>query len=237
MNVLAIGAHPDDIEILCAGTLALYKQQGHTVFMAVATDGAAGSPTLSRPETAEMRRREQEKSCAILGAELIWMGFEDEWLFDDRPTRTRFLDAIRQADPDVIFVHSPNDYLSDHRISGQIAVDCRIPATIRLVETSLGEITRVPHIFFMDNVSGLDFEPEHYVDISSVIETKEVMLKAHESQNSWTREIFDEDLSALMKRLSAFRGLPIGSHYAEGFRSLRTYPLNDPLALLPRNVK
>ena len=99
MNVLAIGAHPDDIEILCAGTLALYKQQGHTVFMAVATDGAVGSPTLSRPETAEMRRREQEKSCAILGAELIWMGFEDEWLFDDRPTRTRFLDAIRQADP------------------------------------------------------------------------------------------------------------------------------------------
>ena len=237
MNVLAIGAHPDDIEILCAGTLTLYKQQGHTVFMAVATDGAAGSPTLSRPETAEMRRREQEKSCAILGAELIWMGFEDEWLFDDRPTRTRFLDAIRQADPDVIFVHSPNDYLSDHRISGQIAVDCRIPATIRLVETSLGEITRVPHIFFMDNVSGLDFEPEHYVDISSVIEKKEEMLKAHESQNSWTREIFDEDLLALMKRHSSFRGLSIGSHFAEGFRSLRTYPLNDPMALLPRNVK
>ena len=220
MNVLAIGAHPDDIEILCAGTLALYKQQGHTVFMAVATDGAVGSPTLARPETAEMRRREQEKSCAIFGAELIWMGFEDEWLFDDRPTRTRFLDAIRQADPDVIFVHSPNDYLSDHRISGQIAVDCRIPATIRLVETSLEKITRVPHIFFMDNISGLDFEPEHYVDISSVIETKEVMLKAHESQNSWTREIFDEDLLALMKRHSSFRGLSIGSHFAEGFRSL-----------------
>ena len=237
MNILAIGAHPDDIEILCAGTLALYKQQGHTVFMAVATDGAVGSPTLSRPETAEMRRREQEKSCAILGAELIWMGFEDEWLFDDRPTRTRFLDAIRQADPDIIFVHSPSDYLSDHRISGQIAVDCRIPATIRLVETSLREIKRVPHIFFMDNVSGLDFEPEHYVDISSVIKTKEEMLKAHESQNSWTREIFNEDLSALMKRLSSFRGIPIGSRYAEGFRSLRTYPLNDPMVLLPQNVK
>ena len=104
MNILAIGAHPDDIEILCAGTLALYKQQGHNVFMAVATDGGVGSPTLSRSETADLRRREQEKSCASLGAELIWMGFEDEWLFDDRPTRTRFLDAIRQAEPDIIFV-------------------------------------------------------------------------------------------------------------------------------------
>ena len=89
----------------------------------------------------------------------------------------------------------------------------------------------------MDNISGLDFDPEHYVDISSVIKTKEEMLKAHESQNSWTREIFDEDLTALMKRLSAFRGLPIGSNYAEGFRSLRTYPVNDPMTLLPQNVK
>ena len=62
MNILAIGAHPDDIEILCSGTLALYKQQGHTVFMAVATNGGAGSPKLSRPEIAEIRRREQEKS-------------------------------------------------------------------------------------------------------------------------------------------------------------------------------
>ncbi len=233
MNVLAIGAHPDDIEILCAGTLALYKQQGHNIFMAVATDGSVGSPTKSKEEIARIRMREQEKSCAILGAEMIWMGFEDEWLFDDRPTRIRFLDAIRQADPDVIFVHSPNDYLSDHRNAGQIAVDCRIPASIRLVETSLPRTTRIPHVFFMDNVSGLGFDPEHYVDISSVIDTKVAMLESHESQEVWIQELYGEGIATIMKRMTAFRGLAIGAPHAEAFRSLRTYPVTDPRDYLP----
>ena len=237
MNVLAIGAHPDDIEILCSGTLALYKQQGHNIFMAVATDGSVGSPHKTKEEIAGIRRREQEKSCAILGAEMIWMGFEDEWLFDDRPTRTRFLDAFRQADPDVIFVHSPNDYHPDHRIAGQIAVDCRIPASIRLVETTLPPTARIPHVFFMDNVSGLGFEPELYVDISSVIDTKVAMLESHESQEIWIQELYGEGIAAIMKRVTAFRGLAIGAPHAEGFRSLRTYPVTDPRDFLPEKAR
>jgi LmbE family N-acetylglucosaminyl deacetylase len=237
MNILAIGAHPDDIELLCAGTLALYKEEGHKVYMAVATDGSVGSPTKSKSEIAAIRKREQEASCAILGAEMIWMGFEDEWLFDDRPTRVRFLDAIREADPDVMFVHSPNDYLSDHRNAGQIAVDCRIPASIRLVETSLPQIKRVPHVFFMDNISGLGFDPEHYVDISSVVEIKQAMLEAHASQNAWIQDLYGEDISAIMKRVTGFRGLPLGVPHAEAFRSLRTYPLTDPTEFLPRSAR
>jgi LmbE family N-acetylglucosaminyl deacetylase len=99
MNVLAIGAHPDDIELQCAGTLALYAKSGHRVFMAVATNGNVGSPTHSREAIAAIRRKEQEASCALIGATLIWMDFDDEWLFNDRPTRARFIDAIREADP------------------------------------------------------------------------------------------------------------------------------------------
>ena len=112
MNVLAIGAHPDDIEILCGGTLALYAEQGHKIFMAVATNGNVGTPDLSREEIARVRHEEQKRSCAVIGAELIWMNFDDEWLFNDRPTRTVFLDAIRRANPEVMFIHSANDYLS-----------------------------------------------------------------------------------------------------------------------------
>jgi LmbE family N-acetylglucosaminyl deacetylase len=107
MNVLAIGGHPDDIEILCGGTLALYAEQGGKVFMAVATNGNVGTPDLSRDEIARLRHGEQQRSCDVIGAELIWMNFDDEWLFNDRPTRTAFLDAIRRAKPDVMFIRLP----------------------------------------------------------------------------------------------------------------------------------
>ena len=91
MNILAIGAHPDDIEMQCAGTLALYKKQGHEIFVAVATNGNVGSPVLSREEIGNIRHKEQITSCEMIGAELIWMDYDDEWLFNDRPTRTRFI--------------------------------------------------------------------------------------------------------------------------------------------------
>lgn len=231
MNILAIGAHPDDIEILCGGTLALYAEQGHSIFMAVATDGSVGTPDLTKAEIAEIRKQEQEKAAALLGATLIWMGFEDEWLFNDRTTRTFFLDAIRQADPDIMFVHSPNDYIADHRIASQIAVDCRIPASVRLVETTLPACRRIPQVFFMDTVAGIDFTPEHYVDITKVLPRKVSMLACHQSQEVWMREAYGEGVSEIMLRNARARGLAINVDAAEAFRSLRTYPVMSPNVL------
>ena len=71
MNILAIGAHPDDIEFLCAGTLALYAKQGHKIFIAVATNGNVGSPTLSKNEISDIRKSECEESCKLLGAKVL----------------------------------------------------------------------------------------------------------------------------------------------------------------------
>jgi LmbE family N-acetylglucosaminyl deacetylase len=233
MNILAIGAHPDDIEFLCAGALALYAAQGHRVFMAVATNGNVGSPTLSRGETAALRLAEQKASCAIIGAELIWMNFDDEWLFDDRPTRTAFLDAIREAAPDVMFVHAPTDYHPDHRIAGRIAEDCRIPAAVRLVETLRPHTPKIPHVFHMDTIGGVDFEPEAYVDISSVIDTKRRMLTCHASQDVWLKAIYDMPAVAMMERASSHRGVVAGCRFAEGFREVKTYPRTGSQKLLP----
>lgn len=235
MNILAIGAHPDDIEMQCAGTLALYRQQGHSIFMAVATKGDVGSPTLSRDEIGEIRHQEQIASCALIGAELIWMGFEDEWLFSDRPTRTRFIDAIRQARPDIIFAHGPTDYHPDHRSVAQLSEDARIPSSIRLVETSLPHLEHIPHLFFMDNVAGIGFEPEAYVDISSVIEIKRQMLLSHKSQDDWMRALFDDcSIADLMETNAAQRGAVLGVGYAEAFREVKTFPQNGNYALLPQ---
>lgn len=235
MNILAIGAHPDDIEMQCAGTLARYAQAGHKVFIAVSTNGNVGSPTLSRDEIAAVRHKEQLASCEVVGAELIWMNFDDEWLLNDRATRTRFIDAIRQADPDVMFIHGPTDYHPDHRISGQVAEDARIPASVRLVETTRPHISKIPHIFYMDNPAGVDFAPDVYVDITPVFETKRRMLLCHESQDSWLRAIYGEDTSItnLMTDNAKARGLAAGCTYAEGFREVRTYPRTGSFAMLP----
>lgn len=233
MNILAIGAHPDDLEFLCAGTLALYAKAGHRVVMAVATNGNVGSPTLSREEIRAVRRAEQEAACAIIGAELVWMDFDDEWLFNDRPTRTVFLDAYRRADPDVVFVHAPTDYHPDHRVAGQVAEDCRIPAAVRLVETALPACRKVPHLFRMDTIGSIDFEPEAYVDVTSVIDIKRRMLACHASQSAWLQAIYDLTPVEMMESMGRQRGIVAGVKFAEGFSEVKTYPRTGSQALLP----
>ena len=141
------------------GTLALYARAGHDVTMAVATNGNVGSPTLGRQEIAEIRHAEAQRSADLIGAKLVWMDFDDEWLFNDRPTRERFIDVIRGARPDVVLAHSPTDYHPDHRNAGQVTIDARIPAAVRLVETTLPATERIPHLFLMDCVGGSTSSP------------------------------------------------------------------------------
>ena len=140
MNILAIGAHPDDIEFLCAGTLALYAKQGHKIFIAVATNGNVGSPTLSKTEISEIRKNECLQSCKLINAKLIWMNFDDEWLYDTPESRNKFIDAIRESQADIVFIHNKNDYHPDHRNAGKIAEDSKIPVSVRLVETNFNHL-------------------------------------------------------------------------------------------------
>lgn len=233
MNVLAIGAHPDDLELLCAGTLARYAQSGHEIFMAIATNGDVGSATHSKEETAELRREEARRSCARIGATLIWMGFPDEWLFDTPEVRSRFIDAIREARPEVMLVHSTHDYHPDHRIAGQVAVDARIPSTVRLVETQLPPAERIPHIFVMDTIGGTSFEPELYVDVSDVWETKKAMLEEHQSQSEHLRRSYGIEYTQFMETQARRRGVEAGLRLAEAFQEVKTFPVTGSASLLP----
>ena len=228
MNILAIGAHPDDTDILCGGTLAKYASAGHQVFVAVATNGGVGSTTLSHDEIVAVRHQEALDSCAVIGAQLIWMGFEDEWLFDDRETRTRFIDAYRQARPDIVLAHSTGDYHPDHRIAGQVAADAQIPSAVRLVETTLPALEWIPKLYTMDTVGQLEGGLDTYVDISDVIELKTRMVLAHTSQRDWLRHIFDMSYVEFMKSQGAARGTEAGCAYAEAFRAVPTYPPSRP---------
>lgn len=233
MKILAIGAHPDDLELLCGGTLAKYARRGDQVFMAIATNGEVGSPDLNREDIAAIRLEEAKRAAAVIGAELIWMNFPDEFLFNDKDTRIRFIDLIRQTKPDVMFVHSANDYHPDHRISGQVALDARIPASVRLVETLYPACDKIPHVFLMDNIGGCEFEPELFVDITDVYDIKLQMALQHESQDAWVKGLYGVGLTDNMEKLALRRGEENHSKYAEAFRSLKTYPITGGQDMLP----
>jgi LmbE family N-acetylglucosaminyl deacetylase len=234
MRVLAIGAHPDDVEWQCSGTLALCKERGDEIFIAVATNGnvGTGDPNISREMIAATRHKEAKAAADLLGAQLIWMDFDDEFLMDDRKTRERFIDAIREARPDVMFIHSVADHHPDHRLAGSIARDARIPASVPLVETKF-PATHIPTVFEMDTELGNNFEPEFYVDVTSVIELKKALLNSHESQVAWMKHVFGTEFTENMMVQGRFRGAQACTKYAEGFKLLHDWPYTGDARLLP----
>lgn len=233
LSVLAIGAHPDDIEILCGGTMALYAAAGARVTFAIATNGEVGGGDPDPAVIAARRFDEATASTARLGAELIWMGFPDEMLFNDRATRIAFIDAYRAAKPDVVFVHSTDDYHPDHRIAGQVALDSRIPAAVPHVKTRYPALERIPHLFVMDTLAGIGFEPEFLVDISAQQPLKEELLHLHASQVDWMRQAYGDDYVADARAQAELRATESEWTFVEGFRSVATYPITGGPELLP----
>lgn len=102
MNILAVGAHPDDLETMCAGTLAKYAAQGHRVFMATATSGNIGSAHHTMEEIAAIRKREAAVSAAIIGAEYLCLDYDDEMFYETKQVRLAFINLVRHCKADVI---------------------------------------------------------------------------------------------------------------------------------------
>jgi LmbE family N-acetylglucosaminyl deacetylase len=234
MNILAIGAHPDDVEILCAGTLAKYAATGHKVFIGIATNGDVGSHVLSREETREIRHAEAERSAEVIGAELLWLGLRDEFLFDNEESRILFINMIRQADADVVFVHAEDDYHADHRTAATIARNCRHQIDVPLIKTDAPP-RPIPHMIIMDNIGSEGRYPEGYVDISDFMDTKLQMLREHKSQAVYLDATFGVDYAEQVVTQARYRGFQMGGavKYAEGFRSLNDYPIKGDWSLLP----
>ncbi len=233
MNVLAVGAHPDDLEILCAGTLAKFTARGDRVTMAVATNGEVGSATLGKKEIAAIRRQEAEASARVIGADFIWMDYPDEFLFSDAETRKAFLNVVRTVLPDLILAHGPTDYHPDHRTSGSILWDIRVMTTVPNIQTEQPPCTQIPEIFYMDNIAGIEFTPEFYVDVSSVFEKKKEMLACHKSQAAWLEDQYQMSYLEFIEYTGRYRGLQCGVRYAECFRSSPTWPKWSRGSLLP----
>ncbi len=218
MNVLFVGAHPDDIETFAGGTAARYRERGDSLYFCVATNGNVGSSTIPPAEIAAIRKEEAAAGAAVLGAELIWLDFDDEFLMDSRETRLAFIDAFRRADPDVVFCHWRNDYNPDHSLSGWLVDECIHMASVPNIETATPPTGGIPPVYYMDTPAGVNFEPELYVDITETFATKVEMVGKHTSQNSWMKDLFGYEMEAFLEIPAKFRGLQAGVRMAEAFR-------------------
>jgi len=235
MRILGVGAHPDDLEILCAGTLAKYAQRGDQVVMCHVTKGEKGHFHIPSEELAKTRKKEARDAAQMIGAEVISMGFLDgEVLADDLETRLRFVDLIRQAKPDVILSHSPNDIChSDHAAVSKLVLDASFHASVPYAKTEHAHHTKVPVIYYMETMGGLGFSPSEYVDISDTIITKMKMLSQHKSQLKWLKEHDNLAVLDFMETTARFRGYQCGVRYAEGFNPCLVWPRVVPQRLLP----
>ena len=218
MRVLAVGAHPDDLELLCGGTLARYVREGHEVVMCNATLGDRGSFEHTSEEIARIRLAEARRAAELAGATHVTLGLSDaEVNAADRHQVLAVVDLVRDVRPDVILTHSPNDYMSDHNELSKLVFGASFHATLPLLETGKPHHGAVTPIYFMDTVMGLGFEPVEYVDVTATMATKVAMLEAHRSQLIWLRDHDGIDVVEQMRTVTRFRGQQCGVEYAEGF--------------------
>jgi LmbE family N-acetylglucosaminyl deacetylase len=218
MKVLAVGAHPDDIEFQCAGTLSKYRRQGHHIAIAIATNGEVGSSTHTKEEITAIRKKEAQASAAMIEAELYWLNYPDEFLFNTPETRLKFIDIVRQARPDLIICPNPQrDYHPDHTTTGQIIWDIHVMVTVPNIVTIHAPCTVIPDIVYMDTTAGVNLIPNRFVDISDDIETKKKMLACHKTQDSWTLYQYGVTCVAMMESFARTRGFQCGCQFAEAF--------------------
>lgn len=237
--VLSLLAHPDDAEILCAGTLIRLADLGWQVHIATATPGDCGSTTLPADEISEIRRREAADAAAKIAAEYHCLDERDVNVVFDKPTNRKAIDLFRRIAPTLVLTHAVRDYMLDHE---QVHLLAR-SATFSYPIPNASEIARVdgsqiPWLYYCDPVEANDpytvepVQPSTYVDISEVMVRKIEMLACHASQREWLRAHhgMDEYIEA-MKRHGALRGAEHGVEFAEAFRQHRghAYPQDDLL--------
>jgi LmbE family N-acetylglucosaminyl deacetylase len=201
MNILAIGAHPDDIEIGCGGSLIKYAQHGHQIHLMVVTRGEQGGDRA-------VRRREQEAAARVVGAKRIFWGeYQDTKVGIDRQLIQRIEKVIAEVNPLFIFVHYGDDTHQDHR---HLAT-CTVTAT---------RYTR--NVLFYEGPTTQNFTPTVFVNIDSVLEKKLEALKAHGSQVMKTN-IEGVSIIDIARSSANFRGLQGRARNAEGFMPLRLF--------------
>ena len=224
MRILAIGAHPDDLEISCGGTLAKYARLGSSVFMVHAASGNVGHRVIPSDELAKIRRAEAQNAAALIGAESFWLGADDLHVrSENMELRNALVDIIRYAKPDIMITHNPDDYMDDHNETSKLVFQASMASTVTHLRTEHDFYEKLTPIYYMEPVAGIGSIPTEFVDISDVMDMKLKMVAAHESQQTWLKEHDNIDYLETTKLLSRFRGYQCNVQYAEGFTYCMQY--------------
>jgi LmbE family N-acetylglucosaminyl deacetylase len=196
VNVLAVGAHPDDIELGCGGTLLAHSRRGDRLAMLVMTTGEQG------PQAARSRVLEQEDAATILGADLLWGTFEDGAVPEGRPAIDVIQDAVKAFNADVVYTHCPNDTHQDHRATAV---------------ATLAACRRLTRVLMYEAPTSVGFAPSMFVDIKGLVEDKVQVLRAHVSQVLKNGLV---DLEAIEAQ-ARYRGFQARVREAEAFETDR----------------
>jgi len=234
-SIVAVNAHPDD-ELSCLGTLAKCRRRGDQVTLVAvsrAEKGGGFDLTIPDEEVAAIRQREASRVAEALGATYVCLGADDGFIQDQPDLRTMLVQLFRRVSVDIVLTAPPTDYSLDHITTGQIATQAALLAAVAPIRRDESALDRPPAVFYMDTITGLDFQPWVYVDITKQFERKCELLRMHESQMMSQPRFAGWDLVAHAEIVGRFRGLQAGVAYAEGFRPVLRNPLIRPGPLLP----
>ena len=201
-NIVCVGGHPDDPESGCGGTLLLYAKAGYKVSIVYLTRGEAGIDGKNHDEAAQIRTKESEKACSIIGAQPYFAGQIDGSTRFDIPAIRVMQELLTKLKPDILFAHWPIDSHPDHQVASLLSIQ----SWLRMKKSFA--------IYFFEVDSGsqtMNFNPTHFVDITPVEVQKKQALYSHTSQ--------DPDGIYLNHHLimQQFRGREIGVNHAEAF--------------------
>ncbi len=201
MNILAIGSHPDDIEIGCGGSLIKYAEKGHNVFLLVMSKGEKGG-------NAELRWKEQENAMAVIGAKGLFWGESSDTRIEICTNTIKYMDGIiRKLRPDFIFCHYWADTHQDHR---------------HLSKMTISAARYIRNVLFYEGPTTEKFYPSVYADITPVLDRKIKALVAHGSQVERTN-IENTSIVQIARSMANFRGVQSRVRYAEAFVAQRLF--------------
>jgi N-acetylglucosamine malate deacetylase 1 len=236
VDILAIGAHPDDIELSCGGTLALLARSGRRTGLLHLTGGEAGSRG-----TASERRKEAEAAAAVLGASaLAFLDCGDGSFRGGEAEEDALITELRRLRPELVLSPAPADRHPDHGRAHRLVADACFYAGLK--RRGSGTPHRPAAVFsYMQHDP---FPPSFVVDVSATWEVKQRSLDCYESQlhqprtgatpaeGAATKVASPEFRLAITGRAQHF-GLMIGAAYGEPFWSPLPLAVRDPLSLLP----
>ena len=217
-SIVALVAHPDDAELLCAGTLARAKAECADIAICVCCQGEKGVPSRPVKNLTAVRRREMRAAAKVLGAKVFFLEVPDSDLADSKAVRKKAIEVLRRCRATLVLAHAANDYHSDHRAASALADSVSWFAASRGHKTTSPPLDSPPAVWWMDTINMLGFEPGFFVDVSTHVAVKQEMLACHKSQLARGDDGDFSPLSELMELQYRTRGMQSGVAAAEAFR-------------------